>query len=84
MQVARYKHRGTSVLLGDGRVLLPSGATQAEAYDLGMGQSASVAGDARMAGQFSASTPLADGRVLITGGYGEGRGPQAEAWLYRP
>ncbi len=84
MLLPRYKHRGTPVLLPDGRVLLPGGSTRAEVYDPGTGRFAMVAGDARVAGQFSASAPLADGRVLITGGYGEGRGPQAEAWLYRP
>lgn len=84
MLLPRYKHRGTPVLLADARVLLSGGATQAETYDPGTGRSSLVTGDARMAGQFSASALLADGRVLITGGYGENRGPQQEAWLYRP
>ncbi|CAN5787893.1 hypothetical protein BH24DEI2_BH24DEI2_08430 [soil metagenome] len=34
-----------------------------------------------MAGQFSASALLSEGRVLITGGYGENRGPQRGVWL---
>ncbi len=84
MQWPRYKHRGTPVLLSDGRVLLSGGATQAEIYDPLADGLTLVAGDVRMAGQFSASAQLADGRVLITGGYGENRGPQPEAWLYRP
>lgn len=42
-----------------------------------------VAGEARMMGQFSASALLSNTRVLVTGGYGEGQGPQAGAWLYR-
>ncbi len=80
----RYKHQGTSLLLPDGRVLLAGGAETAEVYDAQTGAFAAVAGDARLAGQFSATALLPDGRVLITGGYGHDRGPQRSAWLYRP
>jgi hypothetical protein len=41
-------------------------------------------GSARMPGQFSAAAPLPDGGVLITGGYGQGHGPRASAWIYEP
>ncbi len=84
MRLPRYKHRGTSVLLPDGRVLLAGGATQAEVYEPGTERFSLVGGAARLTGQFSASSPLADGRVLITGGYGQDRGPQSATWLYRP
>ncbi len=84
MKLARYKHRGTSIVLGDGRVLLAGGAVQAEVYDPGAGTFAIARGEARMAGQFSAVAPLMDGRVLITGGYGGNRGPRNRAWLFRP
>lgn len=84
MQHPRYKHNGSAVLLPNGTVLLAGGAEQAETYDPTSSTFATVSGDARMAGQFSAVTRLSAGRVLITGGYGEGRGPQATAWLYRP
>jgi hypothetical protein len=60
------------------------GAPQAETYNPLSRTLALVAGDARLAGQFSAVAPLSAGRVLVTGGYGNSRGPQASAWLYRP
>lgn len=84
MHLPRYKHQGTSVMLPDGRVLVSGGAARAEVYNPQSGTFALVGGEARMAGQYAASAPLRDGRVLITGGYGEGRGPRSSAWLYRP
>lgn len=82
MRRTRYKHNGTSVPLPDGTVLIAGGAADAEIYHATSGRFELVAGDARLAGQFSAATPLADGSVLITGGYGNGGGPRAAAWLY--
>jgi hypothetical protein len=84
MRLGRYKHRGTSLLRPGGTLLLAGGAPQAEEYDAVSGTSVVVGGDARMAGQFSAAASLPDGRVLITGGYGQGRGPRSSAWIYEP
>jgi hypothetical protein len=84
MKLPRYKHQGSSVLLPNGMVLIAGGALQAETYDPISRTCTIVAGDARMAGHFSAVAPLAGGGVLITGGYGNGSGPRADAWLYRP
>lgn len=84
LRCGRYKHRGTSVLLPTGAVLLAGGATQAEVFDPVSGTFTVVGGDARMAGQFSATAMLPGGRVLITGGYGEGRGPRSGAWIFEP
>jgi hypothetical protein len=72
------------VVLADGRVFLGGGAPEAEVYDPGSGQSERVGGARPLAGQFPATARLADGSVLITGGYGEGMGPQRTAWVYRP
>ena len=84
MRLGRYKHCGTSVLLPNGTVVLAGGATRAEVYDPGSGTFTIVGGDARMAGQFSASALLRGGRVLVTGGYGAWRGPRSAAWIYEP
>ncbi|MEO7362316.1 MAG: kelch repeat-containing protein [Gemmatimonadaceae bacterium] len=84
MQHGRYKHIGTMLQLPTGAVLLAGGAPQAETYDAGTNTFVTVGGDVRMAGQFSAAAMLSDGRVLITGGYGNGTGPRASSWLYRP
>lgn len=84
MQRGRYKHNGSSVLLPDGNVLIAGGAAQAEMYDPRTRTFTLVPGAAPMAGQFSAVAPLIAGRVLITGGYGNGRGPRDAAWVYQP
>lgn len=85
MRVGRYKHRGTSFSLAhDGRLLLTGGAPLAEEYDPATGKSDFVGGAAQLAGQFSAAALLPGGRVLITGGYGSGRGPRANAWVFEP
>jgi hypothetical protein len=84
MLQARYKQRGTTFVLPDGKLLLLGGAPHAEEYDPGTGTSRFVGGDVELPGQFSAAATLPNGRVLITGGYGQGRGPRANAWLYAP
>lgn len=82
LKVPRYKHRGTTLVLRNGDVLLAGGQQNAEV--LTGDTSRVVRGESGLAGQFSAASLLPDGRVLITGGYGQGRGPTAKAWLYRP
>ena len=83
MQLPRYKHAGTSIVLSDGRVLVAGGAPEAEVYDPASGAFERVKSRDLMVGQFSAAAAFQDG-VLVTGGYGEGKGPQASAWVYRP
>jgi len=84
LRASRYKHRGTSLLLPDGVVLFAGGATEAETFDPATGEGQLVDSPSPLAGQFSAAALLRDGRVLITGGYGEGRGPSPRAWIYEP
>ncbi len=84
MKRPRYKHNGSSVLLPHGAVLIAGGAPQAETYDPISRTFTIVDGDARMAGQFSAVASLRNGGALITGGYGNGTGPRASTWVYRP
>lgn len=84
MQRGRYKHAGSSVVLPSGVVLIAGGAAEAETYDPSQQRFTLVPGNPRMAGQFSAVAALADGRALITGGYGSGTGPRAATWMYQP
>ncbi len=84
MRRARYKHQGTAVLQPNGVVLIAGGAPQAETYDPATNAFVLVPGVATMAGQFSAVAVLPSGGALITGGYGNGTGPRASAWVYQP
>jgi hypothetical protein len=84
MLYARYKHKGTSVALPDGRVLLAGGATRPELYDEALNAFRPVGGSAMLRGSFSAVAALPGGQVLITGGYGNGQGPGPGAWIFSP
>lgn len=84
MNLARYKHAGSSVVLPNGLVLIAGGAPKAEIYNPRTRSFSLISGDYQMAGQFSAVAPLPSGGALITGGYGNGTGPRSSSWLYRP
>jgi hypothetical protein len=84
MQLGRYKHGQSSVLLPKGLALVAGGAPQAETFDPRSGRFARVPGEPRMGGQFSAVALLRNGGALISGGYGNGTGPRSSSWLYRP
>jgi hypothetical protein len=84
MNRTRYKHEGAMVLLGDGKVLVAGGAGIAEIFDPVSNGFGIVPSESELAGSFSAVARLADGSVLITGGYGNGTGSRSSAWLYMP
>ncbi|MBP9898479.1 MAG: hypothetical protein KBF28_08920 [Gemmatimonadales bacterium] len=84
MQRERYKHVGSAVVLPNGQVLLAGGAAEAELFTPGTNRFSLVAGAVPVAGLFSAVALIGTTDVLITGGYGHDRGPQAAAWRYRP
>lgn len=83
MQRPRYKHSGTSVVLEDGRVLLAGGAARPELFDPGAEDFALLPGEMQLAPSFSAVAQLADGSVVITGGYGSDIRPSAGVWIIR-
>jgi hypothetical protein len=84
MQRPRYKHDGSLVLLRDGTILLAGGSAGVEIFDPTRNAFRADASSAPLAGSFSAVASLDDGSVLITGGYGNGTGARASAWLYLP
>lgn len=67
MSVGRYKHRGTTFSLADGRLLLAGGASRAEEYDPATGKSEVIESAAQLAGQFSAATVWAEGPERMPG-----------------
>jgi hypothetical protein len=90
MTTPRYFHRAT--LLADGRVFITGGQTftpvaqihsSAEVYDPGTGTFTPI-GDMGTPRMLHTATLLADGKVLIAGGYDGGRSLLRDAELYDP
>ena len=82
MNITRYKHNGTSILLPGGNVLIAGGANQAEIYNPVSGEFLIVPGNMGTKRLFSCATLLQNGQVLITGGYNQNIEAGANAWLY--
>jgi hypothetical protein len=81
MSAPRFKFRDTSVVLGDGRVLVAGGARRAELFTPG-GAFRPIPGDFGDELSFAASTALADGGALIAGGYDDAQRNSARIWRY--
>ena len=82
MNISRYKHNGTSILLPNGNVLIAGGANRVEIYQTGAGKFVLVYGRIGTERLFSCATLLQSGEVLITGGYNENQETSAASWLY--
>lgn len=86
MNSRRFKLPDGVVGLKDGRVLIAGGAARPEICDVGSPVLATAAGSPLDGFFFSSATALADGRVLLVGGYGmnPGAGAVRHAWLWEP
>ena len=86
MSFQRFKLMHAAVRLPDGRVLIAGGAERPEIYNPPTKTFQPVNGTVGEGRYFSTATVLNDGRVLITGGYGDDpmAGAVANAWLYQP
>ncbi|HEY0733217.1 MAG TPA: hypothetical protein VGD33_12400, partial [Chitinophagaceae bacterium] len=82
MNLSRYKHNGTSILLGNGDVFIAGGAIQAELYDYRKNKFSLTGKPMRTRRLFSTGTLLTGTTILITGGYNEMQEVSSEAWLY--
>lgn len=82
MNLSRYKLNATSILLGNGNVLIAGGANRAETYNAETKEFALVAGSMKTERLFSCATLLANSKVLITGGYDENQNASAGSWIY--
>ncbi len=77
----RYKFRGTTVLLADGRVLVCCGAAGAETFDPAAGSFTLVPGSVGTGPLFAAAARVAPEALLVTGGYSSSGPATANAWL---
>ena len=82
MNMRRYKHRGTTILLPTAQVLIVGGSSIAELYDPSLNEFVKVDGSMGSDRLFSTATLLRNGRVLITGGYDEHMATSSKAWFY--
>lgn len=84
MHAARYKHKGTSVLLKNAKILLIGGASLTEVYDPATNRFSEVARSTGTTRLFAASALLSNSEVLLTGGYGTDIAASAQAWVFMP
>jgi hypothetical protein len=83
MNLSRYKHNGTSVLLKNGNVLIAGGSKHVEVYDFKTKEFTIIPGNIKNERLlFSCATLLANAEVLITGGYDENQNTSENAWIY--
>ncbi len=83
MRQARYKIAGTAVRLPDGGILVPSGARRAEVLDASHAIFREVPGEYPEPFRFAATSAIAVGDVVITGGYDDRNRASAGVWRYR-
>jgi hypothetical protein len=82
MNIDRYKHNGTSILLSNGNVFIAGGANKAEIFNNVSRKFEIVQGSMGTKRLFSCATSLPNGDVLITGGYNENQEASENAWIY--
>jgi hypothetical protein len=83
MAAPRFKLGQAVARLTDGRILVAGGAERAEVYDPATNSFTAVAGSLQAPWHFSTATLMADGRVLIVGGYGHNSEGTPRAWIYQ-
>jgi N-acetylneuraminic acid mutarotase len=78
----RYKLTGTSILLNNGKVFIAGGAGRSELFDPESGKFQIVGGIYGDRLSFATATHLADGRVLIAGGYNDRIEAISSEWIF--
>ncbi len=88
LNTARYKIRDAVVTLPSGKVLVAGGGARPEVFDPVTGIFTPVAGSIGTTRYYATATLLANGDVLILGGYlsddKPGMAADLSAWLYKP
>ena len=82
MREGRYKFLDSVVALGDGRVLVGGSGSDAEILSSDHRRFSPLSADIGRKLAFATATPLADGRVLILGGYDSDIRVDRGAWIF--
>jgi len=80
----RFKLPEEAAQLPSGQLLIAGGSTTVEIYDSLRGKFLLAAGQMHDARHFMTATKLADGSVLLAGGYPDNDQATAETWIYHP
>jgi hypothetical protein len=80
----RYKIPDALAVLPSGLLLVVGGAPQVEALRAGASAFTTVDGELGATRSFSLATLLADGRLLISGGYDDAIRPTPTTWIWSP
>lgn len=83
MTAARFKNPLCAALLAGGQILVSGGSRYVEIYDPQAGRFTTANGRLDNAWLYPTTTPLTDGRVLITGGYNDSMQVTDGIWLYQ-
>jgi hypothetical protein len=81
MHHGRYKMRGTTFLLADGRALACCGSPDAEVFDPVAEAFTLISGSFAAGPLFAAAARVGGGAILVTGGYSLSGPATAAAWL---
>jgi hypothetical protein len=84
MRAARFKIEAAVATLPTGAVVVAGSDRSVESYDPAVGGFMTATGEVADEYQSATATALADGRVLIVGGYGPSIDTTASTWLFRP
>lgn len=80
----RFKLPDEAVQLPSGKLLIAGGSKDVEVFDPASGKFLVAQGHLSDRWHFMSETKLRDGSVLLAGGYPNGPGATAQAWIYKP
>jgi len=81
---SRFKLPDEAVQLASGKLLIAGGSKRVEIYDSASGKFLVASGQMDDSWHYLSETELADGTVLLAGGYPEGDHCTSETWIYKP
>ena len=84
MNDRRFKLPDEAVQLASGRLLIAGGSKEVEVFDPATGKFLLASGHLSDSWHYISETKLADGSVLLAGGYPNNAEATSQSWIYRP